>query len=185
MISKTTISGMALSAALALGLATTDAQATTIYATSVDNYTQGTGVNQPGRDDPTNALGAPDGNFLSLGIGGSAIFSFGTVFAGPIRVVEITFGNRDNHEEIVDVFAGYLGNFTFVGSIINTNQINFLNFSGFFDQLKLVDNSPVVAGRDGFDIDAIGVSPIPLPAGGLLLLTALGAGAALRRRKQA
>lgn len=185
MITKATISGLALGAALALGVATTAAQATTIYATSVDNYAPGTGITDPARTITANALGAADGAFLSLGLGGSATFSFGTVFAAPIRAFEVTFGTRLNHEEIIEVFAGYMGSFTSVGFITNLTGVDDLDFAGYFDQLKLVDISPAFAGRDGFDIDAIAVSPVPLPAGGLLLLTALGAGAALRRRKQA
>ncbi|MGV8954169.1 MAG: VPLPA-CTERM sorting domain-containing protein, partial [Cypionkella sp.] len=62
---------------------------------------------------------------------------------------------------------------------------NVFTFTGVFDSLKVVDTSPKVGGRDGFDIDSISVTPatIPLPAGGLLLLGALGGVAALRRRK--
>jgi len=186
MITKTTISGLALGAALAFGAATTAAQATTLYATSVDEYTQGTGVTDPTRLVQGNALGAPDQKFLSLGLGGSVVLSFGRIVAAPVKAFEITFGNRLDHEEIIEVFTSLAGSaFSSVGFISNATGTDELNFSGYFDQLKLVDMSPDVAGRDGYDIDAIGVSPIPLPAGGLLLLTALGAGAALRRRKQA
>ncbi len=187
MITKHKISGIALGAALAFGAATTAAQATTVYATSVDSYTQGTntmasGVIAADRLVTDHALGAADGKFLSLGLTGEVILSFGQAFTGPMKIVEVTFGTRASHEERVYVYAGLSGVFTWVGQIINSNPVNTLAFGGRFDQLKLVDASPVVDERDGFDIDAVGVSPIPLPAGGLLLLSALGAGAALRRR---
>ena len=42
-------------------------------------------------------------------------------------------------------------------------------FAGIFKFLKIVDTSPVVAGRDGFDIDAVSVTAVPLPAGIALL----------------
>lgn len=46
--------------------------------------------------------------------------------------------------------------------------------------------SPSTAGpTGGFDVDSISVTPVPLPAAGLLFLGALGGLAALRRRKRA
>jgi hypothetical protein len=137
----------------------------------------------------SNALGAPDGKFLSLGFLGEAAFSFGQQFTLPGAVFEITYGNRTNYLESVDVYAGYEGVFSFVVSLTNSadGALSF-NYSGVFDQLKFADTSPRASERDGFDIDAVSVTtlaptPVPLPAGGLMLLAALGAVGMLGRRR--
>ncbi len=173
-----------LAAAAALALAATGAQAATIHATSVDEYNEGAGIHDPARRITANALGAPDGKFLSLGLGGDATFSFGVNFGSPGAVFEITYGKRDGHVETADVFGILHGAETFLGAIINDTGISILTFSGYYEALKVVDTSPVVAGRDGFDIDSIRVTAVPLPAGGLLLAGALGGFAALRRRRR-
>jgi hypothetical protein len=159
------------------------AQAATVTATSVDQYTQGSGV-VASRAVTSNALGDADGSFLSLGLGGSAIFSFGTLFNPIGSIVEITFGNPNNYKESADLFGILSGVATFLGNISNTNSTSF-SFAGVFDQLLVKDTSQAVAGRDGFDIDSISVTPasVPLPASGLLLIPALGAIALRRRRK--
>ena len=56
-----------------------------------------------------------------------------------------------------------------------------------FDIVRLVDLSSPINGAStgGFDVDAVRVSPVPLPASGLLLLGAFGGFAALRRKKSA
>lgn len=172
-----------------LATSAASANAAIVYATSVDSYTQGSntiagGSIAPARLITSNALGAPDGSFLSLGFGGEAIFSFGRSFIAPGTLWEITFGNRDNHFEEVEVYLGLGGVFSFLGNVNNALSTgNSFAFAGTFDQIKLVDISPVFSGRDGFDVDAISVSPVPLPAAGLMLLGALGGIAALRRRK--
>ncbi|MGX0978396.1 hypothetical protein ACSSVY_004136 [Roseovarius sp. MBR-51] len=68
-------------------------------------------------------------------------------------------------------------------------------FDGIFDTVRLTDltlalfggnpsNLSTQAATGGFDVDAISVSAVPLPAAGFLLVGALGGLAALRRRKQ-
>ena len=174
---------LALAATTCLGAA---AQATPVTVAQVDHYIQGSGVSAA-RAMTSNALGAADGKFLSLGLGGSATFSFGTLFRPVGNIVEVTFGNRIGYGEFVDVFGILKGVSTFLGSISNAMGTTSLSFSGVFDQLKLADTSLKVKGRDGFDIDSISVTPaaIPLPASGLLLIPALGALALRRRRRQA
>lgn len=177
--------GLAAVAALSLGLSAATSEAAVIYATSVDSYNQGAGVVAP-RDNTANALGAADGSFLALGLGGDATFSFGQLFGSPSKVIEVTFGLRSNHIEKATVIGILGGVETVIGFIANGVAESVISFTGIFDQLKLVDTSPLGGHSvDGFDIDSISVSTVPLPAGGLLLAGALGGIAALRRRKTA
>lgn len=168
------------------------AQAATIYATGVDWSNNGTVGSSNDRNNPLNALGEPDGMFLSLGLGGQADFTFGQSFTGPGESYEITFGNRAGYFESAEVFAGVGGSFSKIGDIDNASAAGFVfNFAGVFDTLRLVDTSPNVAGRDGYDVDAVGVTsvpnpgatPVPLPASALLLGAGVAGLGALRRRK--
>lgn len=175
-----------LAAAMALTLVASNAQAATVFATGVEDRVVGTGITDPARLVLDNALGAPDGKFLSLGLGGAATFTFGTLFGAPGAVVEITNGSRAGHFETANIFGiDALGGETLLASITNATATTILNFTGAYLKLKFVDTSPVLAGRDGFDIDSVQVTAVPLPAGGVLLLGGLGALAFLRRRKAA
>ncbi|MFT4149743.1 MAG: VPLPA-CTERM sorting domain-containing protein [Paracoccaceae bacterium] len=159
------------------------ADAATYYATTATYITPGANLT-PARSDTSKALGAPDGEFMSLGLGGSAIFTFGNVFGSPLSTFEITLGNVATYLETVDVYGILGGVETFLGSVDNYSSTS-LTFVGIFDSLKLVDTSisPKGEKRDGFDVDALSVSSVPVPAAGLLLVGALGGLAALRRRK--
>lgn len=179
----------AVGAAALIGSA---AQAATIYASDVIWTNNGTVASHNDRDNPLNSLGAPDDKFMSLGLGGHADFTFGETFTGPGVSYEITFGNRAGYLERAEVFAGSAGSFTKVGEIDNVSAAGFVfNFTGIFDTLRLVDISPVFAGRDGYDVDAVGVTalpkgsipPVPLPASALLLGAGVAGLGALRRRK--
>jgi hypothetical protein len=189
MIKLVKTSAMGAVAAVALTLSTAGAQATPVaYASGSSDVVLGTNAGTiPARADIANAYGATDGKFYSLGLGGSAVFTFlpAVGFRSPGAVVEVTNGNRDGHKESMDLYGVLGGIETYIGSVTNTMATAVFTFMGKFDSLKVVDTSVVVAGRDGFDIDSISVTPatIPLPAGGLLLLGALGGVAALRRRK--
>lgn len=182
-----------LSATVLAVLLGSSVQAATIYATGVTWTNNGTVASHNNRDNPLNALGAPDGKFLSLGLAGQAEFTFGQMFTGPGASYEITFGNRAGYFESANVFAGANGAFTQVGAINNVSPAGFVfSFVGVFDTLRLVDTSPVFSGRDGYDVDAIGVTalsgpnpgpqPIPLPASALLLGAGLAGLGALRRK---
>lgn len=184
-----------LAAVAAAALIGSAAQATTLYATSVNWANNGTVGSSNDRDNPLNSLGAPDGKFMSLGLGGKADFAFGQTFTGPGASYEITFGNRAGYVERAEVFAGIGGSggsFTKVGDIDNASALGFVfDFTGIFDTLRLVDTSPNVSGRDGYDVDAVGVTmlpnpgttPVPLPASALLLGAGVAGLGALRRRK--
>ena len=198
-VCKTLVAG-----ALALTLGTGVANAVTVHATSitVGATTVTTATSTTTRSDLGNALGASDayqsgnvyGGFYSLGIGGSAVFGFGTNFGAPGSVVEVTAGSRSGHPEslLVEAFNVLTSMWENLGTINNQGPTGLtlavtLNLApgAAYSQLRLTDTSPFVEGRDGWDVDSISVSAVPLPAAGFLLIGALGGLAALRRRKMA
>lgn len=70
------------------------------------------------------------------------------------------------------------------GIVSNEEAQDGFTFDGEFDAVRIADLTPIeVGGVGGFDADSVRVSPIPLPAGGVLLLSALG-GLAVARRKR-
>lgn len=169
-----------------VAVAGTSSNAGIIYADSVDSYTAGTGITSSARKVTGNALGTADGKFLSLGVGGTVVLNFGETIAGThktLSISEVTWGDRSKTLESIDVFFGLDNVFTFLGSMTNAAAVSLLDISGVFNQIKLVDTSDGAVTRDGFDIDSISVSPVPVPAAGLMLLSALGLVSVLRRRK--
>ena len=198
-VSKTSLGVIAVGAAMAL--TPLSAAASTIYASSADIIVDGPRGTANNRDDITNAFGAGDGAFFELGFDAVVEFQFGNPtgqsFFGPGSLIEVTFGNADNFLEAVLIEVGISGD---AGSFITADPNPFLNnsgsssftFAGIFDTVRLTDltaalfpdsnstNSPT----GGFDVDSIGVSPVPVPAAGLLLVGSLGGLAALRRRRK-
>lgn len=181
---------IALSAAAATALSAGAASAATIWATGV--VWSGGGVsdgtpNASVRNDLDNALGAPDDAFLSLGVGGSATFTFGQPFTANGVIFEVTWGSRGGHVESADIYLDgvYFTGITNQGATQDSLPIHLSFAGGPFTTLTITDTSSASGGRDGFDINAVGVSPIPVPAAGLLLaggLAALGAQRKLRRK---
>ena len=177
------------------------ATAGTINANGVTVF-QGSGLT-PERGVGAHALGAADGRFMSLGLGGAAVFGFAQAFTGPVHVEEVTFGARAAHLETARVFvsnafdagAGVFdaASFLEIGAITNATAINALQVTGRWRYLALLDTSPRVAGRDGFDVDAVSVNfvpqdqaiaSVPLPAAGLVLLGGLAALGGLGRSRR-
>jgi hypothetical protein len=87
------------------------------YATKVEFYNNKGTQMEEYRKTLDNAIGAPqidssnnsNKNFLSLGIGGEAIFSFGTLFSKQVTLWETTWGNystQAGYDEQVQVFVG-------------------------------------------------------------------------------
>lgn len=88
--------------------------------------------------------------------------------------------------DYVDVNIFGISN-VFLGTIAVTSDVVGLDLSGFGSITRLLfDDSSTAAGVGyaNFSFDQV-AAPVPLPAGGLLLIGALGGLAALRRRKLA
>lgn len=183
------------------------------YASAVrwDNGSGATPSSTPGsRYNQSSALGSPDAgastNFLSLGLGGLAVFDFGTEFDAAAIVFETTGGVRSNYPEYAKVyvadssfnFAGLNSDngaatistvgFDFVAQISNAIAITELDLSSLTGPFRYVLIQDVTPGggpsTEGFDVDAVGVAPVPEP--GTMMLLGLGmAGLAIygKRRK--
>ena len=158
------------------------------------------------RTDLCNTLGEDDGDFaggvgngfFSLGNldpGDVLSFDFGVHFTGPIYVYEVTGGNVANHEEaaVIELIASDLMGADHVKTVYNTDgvkvggttsryEIVFDSIGGPFSSLR-VQYVGTPNTTDGFDLDAIAVSAVPVPAAGLLLLAGLGGLAAARRQR--
>lgn len=192
----------AVAIGVALLLPAAKAEAATIFASSATIITDGPRGTSSDRNEITNAFGAADGAFFELGYNAVVEFQFGIptgqAFSGPGSLIEITNGNADNWLEAVRIDVGLKGD---PGSFVTADPNPFTNnsgstsftFNGVFDTVRLTDltmslypnTRSTAAAGGGFDVDAIGVSPVPVPAAGLLLLTAVGGVAALRRRRKA
>lgn len=173
-----------------------DGWATTITYESDNSFARRGTAND--RDNALNALGPTDGDFFELGFRGTADFTFGKKFKTSAQIFEVTFGSASSFPEAVDVYVGDGGLFQFVARISNVAAqggavVSLAGLVGStFDTLRLSDASPLssTAQSDqfgtlgGFDIDAVRVAPVPLPAAGVMLLTALGGMAFLRRRRK-
>lgn len=150
-----------------------------------------------GRDD-VNAATAAGGDFYSMGQGGLVVADFGSLLTGTISVFETTFfcpvigavcgGHEETLEILVsDSYAGGfdLTGFTSLGSIGNADaQTGAEVFASGFRYVALIDTTtPGGASFDGFDLDAVLVTPVPLPSIALLLISGMGGLAYVARRK--
>ncbi|MEL6555215.1 MAG: PEP-CTERM sorting domain-containing protein [Cyanobacteria bacterium J06621_11] len=188
------------SAAATVGImgTTGTAQAAQLYATDVVYYDNNNTSMGSYRKDTSNALGDPNltsdsesgysGNkdFLSLGLGGRAVFNFGQDFAGEVSIWETTWGKKSqqsSYDERVDIYYGNFDSNTDWDSLANdlsqwTNAGEILNIqdnaynkaagatnagfapTGVFNHVLLVDKSQKKGGRDGFDVNAIAVQGV-------------------------
>lgn len=179
--------------ALAASLASVPAQAATIrYADAASIVVDGPRGTSNGRADITASLGstlsAPGApSFFELGYGAIVDFTFGGLFRDFVNISEVTFGKVASLPESVIVQLGRGGVFTTLATLSNLDSQGAagatLTFAGRFDTVRLIDTSPVRGRTGGFDVDRIAVAAVPLPAGGMLLLGALGALALGRRRR--
>jgi hypothetical protein len=175
----TFLKSLVLAAAL---VAPAAVSAAPIYADSVVSYTPGVFKKTlAGRSDPTAALGAEDGSFVSLGLGGSIVLAFAQPFKAVGEIFEVSFNDKKKHPESADVYVGNGTSWTLVASIKNYLATTF-SASGYFTQIKIVDTTTKGPSFDGWDLDAVAVSPVPVPAAGLMLGGALLGLGSLRRR---
>jgi hypothetical protein len=192
--------------AITVSTATSSVAGTLTYATEVESYKQGlfnytnsNKINQ--RTQTDSALGSPEkgGNldqisdFLSLGLEGEAVFSFGTGFSGEVKIWETTWGEKSSQSsywEEVDIYVGKTQNEWFkLGNIQNiadgaydpsdtgaqkNGQLDGgaslfttdLFGEEVFNFVKVVDVTPEnewKSDRDGFDINAIAVEGVSVP----------------------
>ena len=131
------------------------------------------------------------GIYSSVSKNGSATFDFG----GPESVLQFVWGSVDKFNFLtfyllgvqVDAFnftslagaqaAGFTGGRS-MGQDSMTARITNIG-AGFFDRVVLKST------QDAFEFANLRVVPVPLPAGGLLLIGALGGLAFVRRRRTA
>ncbi|MEL7351603.1 MAG: PEP-CTERM sorting domain-containing protein [Cyanobacteria bacterium P01_A01_bin.116] len=175
-----------------------NAQAAQLYATDVVYYDNNGTSMASYRTDINNALGDPGltadssngyrGNkdFLSLGVGGRAVFNFGQDFSGDVSIWETTWGNKSKqsqYDERIDIYYGNfesgtdwsalandLDQWTSAGEILNIEDNAYNTASGatnagfspegIFNHILLVDKSKAGNRRDGFDVNAISVQGI-------------------------
>lgn len=175
-------------------IAAASAEASSVYATEV--YMDA-GTNQNISDSqrfgPDNALGAGDGNFYSLGLGGSALFTFGGDILGPGTIVEMTFGCAPaatgvcgHYPETAQIFGvtgpitligdGMIGgvqnydltglDLTFIADVGNGEAMTpgfSFNTNGATYAGLLVFDTTANTSYDGFDIVSISATPAPVP----------------------
>lgn len=157
-------------------------------------YNVGTGNVALNRQNPLQALGAPERNsnngamnFVSLGFGGTLIIGFEeAAIALPVvhdlEIVETTWNNKTctSYEERADLYVSQtqlmpgddvlaVTDWVLVGqSCTNGASFDVYGPTGgweYFTMVKIVDASPVIGNRDGYDVDGIvallGCEPAP------------------------
>lgn len=153
------------------------------------------------------ALGAPNATFLSLGLGGLAVFDFGTNFNAAAIIFETTNGNRLSYPEYANIYvagSAYAStfaalnaanglasispsNFTFIKKISNQMESTVVDlslFDGPFRYVLLQDASRDLGpGYDGFDVNAVGVTAVPEPGTMVLLGIGLAGVAVVSKRR--
>jgi len=176
-----------------------------IYATDVEDFSQGMQRNglpvDGSRSNPLMALYAPQNNdtmnIVSLGMNGSLTLSFGQPFTGPAILIETTYGNAAGHPEAAEVFVGVGADWSTalyysIGIVQNTADgaplslagANLLSGTTVYNFVRIVDRTLTLtsnASTDGFDVDGVGVTPIPAP--GAALAFGLAGLVAIRRRR--
>lgn len=114
-------------------------------------------------------------------VGSSEFITF--TFARAVNLLTVFFRNVDRNDQ----FDYSINGGDFVNSVTIGTDTNSFDFNREGVETLVIRASGTLftdgAGNDDFSIRKIEVTAVPLPAGGLLLLGALGGLAALRRRK--
>lgn len=178
---------LAIAAAI-FGAGTAAANAALVYPTSVISADQNGTTVAASRSHTSAALLSADSKFYSLGLGGSIVLYYAGLMTGTGLLTEVTFGSAAKYPESVDLYTSYDGiTWSSAISVANTAAVSgtTITTSALFHYVKLVDTTPASTGGDGFDLGALGFTPVvPLPASGLVLASGLAGLAALRRRKK-
>ena len=162
-----TVATVLLAAALML-VGATQALAASEYAATNEAFVQGDQKDgdpvATDRSDASEALGAPDGEFVSLGFGGEIWLGFSQNMKGnlSLAVQEVTSGPYPL--ETADVYVGTdTNNWTFVGSVSNEEGTGdgLSTIEGIeqcFQFVRIVDTTDSDLhgnNADGFDVDAV------------------------------
>lgn len=130
-----------------------------------------------------------DATFVADDVAGMFEFQF-TNTSATTQTVGVTWGTvlQGTLEFLGGVAASWLNgqSATVAQGVTGTFQISTVLAAGQTDTLRVVYGDPKAIfenGKGNIDMAVAAVAPVPLPAGGLLLLGALGGMAALRRRK--
>jgi len=185
LVSKSAISALAVGAALAF--APMNAEAATI---AMNNNGSTLGI-----DAGPVVKFKSSADDTGLGGAGSWQYTFGLLVGGTgFGAANISF---NNYEDFVDPMIAWLdSDSNVIASTPVTDSVQGTTISGYAElgtvfsnpdsltqtfQLSWADGT---VENSGFDV-SVNINPVPLPAGGLLLLTALGGVAALRRKRKA
>lgn len=176
------------------------ARKTALAAAAATSLLTMVGASQAATFNPTNSI-VPDGTYDIL----AGPYAFGVFFEAADAATVYTFNFFNSSATtatigvtmgtVLQAFSGFAGGLTAawgngetfsVGEGTTTTfQIDTVLAPSAADTLTLTFGDPHGLGNPGLQVNVAAVSAVPLPAGGLLLLGALGAIAALRRRKLA
>jgi len=155
----------------------------TVYAGTFDSY----GINYRNRlvDIDPNGLGA-DGSYDSDTVDGSSgndvlVFAFNQ----EVRIDSIGFTEVDRND---DFAFGQVSGRTFTRSFNYGDVDRHTDLSAMLSagaRTGLTFGIGAIGTYDNFRVSSITVSAVPLPASGLLLLAAMGAGIGVSRRRKA